>query len=120
MLRDLDLIAPMAAQGLARVYLSVTTLDADLARKLEPRASAPARRIEALRELVQAGVPTGVMIAPVIPQLTDRDLEAILEAAADAGVTRAGLDHAAAAARGRAALPRLAGDALRPIARRTS
>jgi DNA repair photolyase len=88
-LRDLDLIAPMAAQGLARVYVSVTTLDADLARKLEPRASAPARRIEALRALAQAGVPTGVMVAPVIPQLTDRDLEAILEAAAGAGVTRA-------------------------------
>ncbi len=89
-LRDLDLIAPMAAKGLARVYLSITTLDADLARKLEPRASAPARRVEALRELAAAGVPTGVMVAPVIPQLNDSDLEAILEAAAAAGARQAG------------------------------
>ena len=89
-LRDLDLIAPMAARGLARVYLSITTLDADLARKLEPRASAPARRVEALRGLAHAGVPTGVMVAPVIPQLNDRDLEAILEAAAGAGAREAG------------------------------
>jgi len=88
--RDLDLIAPMAAQGLARVCLSITTLDAGLARKLEPRASAPARRVEALRELSAAGVPAGVMVAPVIPQLTDRDLEAILEAAAGAGAQSAG------------------------------
>lgn len=88
--RDLDLIAPMAAQGLARVYLSVTTLDPDLARRLEPRASAPARRIAALRTLSAAGVPTGVMVAPVIPQLNDRDLEAILEAASAAGARSAG------------------------------
>ena len=88
--RDLDLIAPMAAAGLARVYLSITTLDADLARKLEPRASAPARRVQALRSLTGAGVPTGVMVAPVIPQLNDRDLEAILEAAAAAGARHAG------------------------------
>ena len=88
--RDLDLIAPMAAAGLARVYLSITTLDADLARKLEPRASAPARRVNALRALASAGVPTGVMVAPVIPQLNDRDLEAILESAAAAGATQAG------------------------------
>jgi len=88
--RDLDLIGPMAARGLARVYLSVTTLDPALARKLEPRASAPARRIEALRALTAAGVPTGVMVAPVIPQLNDRDLEAILEAAAGAGAREAG------------------------------
>ncbi|HQU49065.1 MAG TPA: PA0069 family radical SAM protein [Casimicrobiaceae bacterium] len=88
--RDLDLIAPMAAQGLARVYLSITSLDGTLARTLEPRASAPMRRFEALRELSAAGVPTGVMVAPVIPQLTDRDLEAILEAAAHAGARQAG------------------------------
>jgi len=89
-LRDLDLIAPMAAAGLARVYLSITTLDAELARTLEPRASAPARRLQALRALSGAGVPTGVMVAPVIPQLNDRDLEGILEGAADAGATQAG------------------------------
>ena len=88
--RDLDLIAPMASAGLARVYLSITTLDADLARRLEPRASAPARRLQALRALAGAGVPTGVMVAPVIPQLNDRDLEAILDAAADAGARQAG------------------------------
>ena len=88
--RDLDIIAPMAAAGMARVYLSVTTLDADLARKLEPRASAPARRLQAIRTLAAAGVPTGVMVAPVIPQLNDRDLEAILEAAAAAGAQGAG------------------------------
>ena len=88
--RDLDLIAPMAAAGLARVYLSITTLDAELARRLEPRASAPARRLQALRALSAAGVPTGVMVAPVIPQLNDRDLEAILESAAAAGAAQAG------------------------------
>jgi DNA repair photolyase len=88
--RDLDILAPMAAKGMARAYLSVTTLDADLARKLEPRASAPARRLQAVRALADAGVPTGVMVAPIIPQLNDRDLEAILEAAAAAGATGAG------------------------------
>jgi DNA repair photolyase len=82
--RDLDILAPMAAKRMARAYLSITTLDPDLARKLEPRASAPARRLQAIRALADAGVPTGVMVAPVIPQLNDRDLEAILEAAAQA------------------------------------
>ncbi|CAG0971880.1 hypothetical protein BURK1_01268 [Burkholderiales bacterium] len=89
-LRDLDLIAPMAAAGLARVYVSVTTLDAELARRLEPRAGAPWRRLEAMRALAGAGVPTGVMVAPLIPQLNDRDLESILEAAAAAGARQAG------------------------------
>ncbi|MCC7113363.1 MAG: PA0069 family radical SAM protein [Burkholderiales bacterium] len=89
-LRDLDLIAPMARRGLARVCLSVTTLDADLARRMEPRASAPARRIAALRELARSGVPAGVMVAPVIPQLNDREIESILEAAGAAGATSAG------------------------------
>ena len=88
--RDLDILAPMAAKGMARASLSVTTLDAELARKLEPRASAPARRLQAVRALADAGVPTGVMVAPIIPQLNDRDLEAILEAAAAAGATGAG------------------------------
>ncbi len=88
--RDLDIIAPMAARGMARVYLSVTTLDAALARRLEPRAASPRRRLQAIRALASAGVPTGVMIAPVIPQLNDRDLEAILAAAADAGASEAG------------------------------
>jgi DNA repair photolyase len=88
--RDLDLIAPMAAKGMARVYLSITTLDRTLARTLEPRAAAPQRRLQALATLARAGVPTGVMIAPLIPQLNDRDLEAILEAAAQAGAKHAG------------------------------
>jgi DNA repair photolyase len=88
--RDLDILAPMAAKRMARAYLSITTLDPDLARKLEPRASAPARRLQAIRALADAGVPTGVMVAPVIPQLNDRDLEAILEAAAQAGAQGAG------------------------------
>ena len=88
--RDLDILAPMARRGLAAVYLSVTTLDHQLARRMEPRTSAPARRIEAIRRLSEAGVPVGVMFAPVIPYLTDSALESVLEAAADAGATQAG------------------------------
>ena len=89
-LRDLDLLAPMAARGLVRVYISVTTLDHEIARHLEPRASSPARRIEAIGELSAAGVPTGVMVAPVIPFLTDDAMEQVLEAAAAAGASCAG------------------------------
>ena len=88
--RDLDILAPMAAKGMARVYLSVTTLDPELARRLEPRAASPRRRLQTIRTLASAGVPVGVMIAPVIPQLNDRDLEAILAAAAEAGAGEAG------------------------------
>ena len=88
--RDLDLIAPMAAKNMARVYVSITTLDARLARTLEPRAAAPHRRLQTLKTLADAGVPVGVLTAPVIPQLNDRDLEAILEAAARNGATDAG------------------------------
>jgi DNA repair photolyase len=88
--RDIDLIAPMAARRMARVYLSVTTLDRELARRMEPRASAPERRLEAVKRLADAGIPVGVMVAPVIPQLNDRDLEAILERAAGNGATSAG------------------------------
>jgi DNA repair photolyase len=88
--RDLDILAPMAAMGLAAIYVSVTTLDADLARRMEPRASAPARRIAAIRRLADAGVPVGVMVAPVVPFLTDAELETTLEAAAQAGATQAG------------------------------
>ncbi len=88
--RDLDLIAPMAAKNMARVFISITTLDHDLARKLEPRAAAPARRLAAMRTLSDAGVPVGVLAAPMIPQLNERDLEAILEAAAAHGATTAG------------------------------
>ena len=88
--RDLDILAPMAAKGMVRVYLSVTTLDPHLARRLEPRAASPRRRLQAIRTLASAGVPVGVMVAPVIPQLNDRDLEAILAAAANAGAVEAG------------------------------
>lgn len=88
--RDLDLLVPMAAKRLVGVFLSVTTLDKELARWLEPRASAPHRRIEALKTLSAAGVPTGVMFAPVIPALNDGEMEAVLEAAARAGARFAG------------------------------
>jgi DNA repair photolyase len=84
-LRDLDLLAPMARKNLVRVFVSVTTLDHDIARKMEPRASAPQRRIEAIRTLTAAGVPTGVMVAPIVPFLTDSGIEKALEAAAAAG-----------------------------------
>ena len=88
--RDLDLIAPMAAKNMARVYISITTLDKALACSLEPRAATPPRRLQAIKTLRDAGVPVGVLAAPVIPQLNDRDLEAILEAAAAQGARHAG------------------------------
>lgn len=87
--RDMDLLSPMAAKGLARVLMSVGTLDHSLARKMEPRANSPARRIEAIRRLSDAGVPVGVITSPVIPAINDKDMEAVLEAAADAGATYA-------------------------------
>ncbi|KJS38710.1 MAG: hypothetical protein VR70_09390 [Rhodospirillaceae bacterium BRH_c57] len=87
--RDADILGPMAAQGLASVALSVTTLDRDLARSLEPRASPPLARLKALRALADAGVPVAVMVAPVIPGLTDHELESILEAAHDHGARAA-------------------------------
>jgi len=89
-LRDLDILARMAERNLVRVALSVTTLDADLARIMEPRAPTPSRRLEALRQLSAAGVPTSVMVAPVIPAINDTDIERILDAAALAGVQGAG------------------------------
>jgi DNA repair photolyase len=88
--RDLDLLAPMARHDLARVAISVTTLDGDLARRLEPRAAAPHRRLQAIRQLSDAGVPTAVMVAPIIPALTDHEIERIMEAGAAAGATSAG------------------------------
>ncbi|MBV8603224.1 MAG: PA0069 family radical SAM protein [Pelomonas sp.] len=87
--RDLDLIAPLAAQGLCTVYVSITTLDNELARRLEPRAAAPARRLRTLRALAEAGVPTGVSVSPLIPFLNEPELERVLEAAAEAGARRA-------------------------------
>jgi DNA repair photolyase len=88
--RDLDLLAPMAALDLVRVAISVTTLDRKLARVMEPRAATPERRLDALRALSGAGVPTAVMFAPVIPGLNDHELEAVLERAAEAGAATAG------------------------------
>jgi DNA repair photolyase len=88
--RDIDLLSPMAESNLCKVYMSVTTMNAELAGKMEPRASAPARRLAALARLNAAGIPTGVLFAPVIPWLNDMDLEAVLEAAAGAGVESAG------------------------------
>jgi DNA repair photolyase len=87
--RDLDLIAPMAAQGLVSVYLSITTLDNDLARILEPRAAAPARRLRTIQALAEAGVPVGVSVSPIIPFINEPELERILEAAAAAGASSA-------------------------------
>jgi DNA repair photolyase len=89
-LRDLDLLAELAGQGLASVALSVTTLDAELKRRLEPRTASPQARLRTLKELSAAGVPSGVLVAPVIPALTDHEMEGILAAAAQAGVRWAG------------------------------
>ena len=88
--RDLDLLAPMAQKHLLQAFVSVTTLDSELARRMEPRAAAPRRRLQTIRALAAAGVPVGVMAAPVIPFLTDSELEPILEAAAQAGAQSAG------------------------------
>ncbi len=89
-LRDLDILARMAKRDLVKVAMSVTTLDAKLARVMEPRASTPARRLGALRELVKAGVPASALVAPVIPAINDAEIERILEAIAETGVRHAG------------------------------
>ncbi|PZQ80897.1 MAG: radical SAM protein [Ancylobacter novellus] len=89
-LRDLDILAPMASRGLVKVALSVTTLDHKLARIMEPRAATPQRRIDTIRQLSEAGVPTAVLVAPVVPAVTDAELERILDAAAAAGASEAG------------------------------
>jgi len=89
-LRDLDLLRPMAAAGLARVYISVTTLDVELKRTLEPRAASPVARLRAIATLAAAGIPVGVMAAPMIPAVNDAELESLLEAAAAAGAQSAG------------------------------
>jgi len=87
--RDLDLVAPMAADRLAAVYLSITSLDPALARILEPRAAAPHRRLRTVETLAKAGVPVGVSVSPVIPFINEPEIERILEAAANAGATSA-------------------------------
>jgi DNA repair photolyase len=88
--RDADLLAALAAHGAAAVFVSVTTLDSELARRLEPRAPSPTHRLDAISRLTAAGIPTGVMAAPVIPGLTDHELPAILDAARAAGAQFAG------------------------------
>ncbi len=88
--RDLDLLAPMAARRLVHVFLSITTLDAELARRLEPRTASPVAKLRTIRELTEAGVPVGVMVAPIIPGLTDHEVPHILKAAAEAGAMTAG------------------------------
>ena len=89
-LRDLDILRRMAERGLVKVALSVTTLDRDLARRMEPRASTPPRRIEAVRQLTDAGIRTGVIMAPIVPALNDSEIERVLETCRDAGAKEAG------------------------------
>ena len=84
-LRDIDVLHRMAERNLVRVCLSVTTLDGTLARRMEPRAAAPARRLDAIAQLARAGIPTGVLAAPMIPGLNDAEMERILEASSRAG-----------------------------------
>jgi DNA repair photolyase len=88
--RDIDILAPMAAKGLAKVALSITTLDGKLARLMEPRAATPLKRLDAIRALSRAGIPAAVMTAPLIPALNDMEMEKILAAAAEAGAKSAG------------------------------
>ena len=89
-LRDLDILGPMARDGLAKGAISVTTLDRGLSRDMEPRAAAPHRRLETIRQLTEAGLPVSVMMAPIIPALNDHEIEPLLEAAAAAGARGAG------------------------------
>jgi DNA repair photolyase len=88
--RDIDILSRMAERGLAKVALSVTTLDRMLARTMEPRAATPPKRLEAIRKLSEAGIPTAVMVAPIIPGLNDPEIEKILDAAKAAGASSAG------------------------------
>jgi DNA repair photolyase len=89
-LRDLDILSDMASMGLAKAALSITTLDRKLARAMEPRAGTPARRLQAIRGLAEAGIPAGVMFAPAIPALNDHEMEAVLAASKEAGARSAG------------------------------
>ena len=88
-LRDLDILGPMAADNLAKGAISITTMDRKLARQMEPRAAAPHKRLETIRRLAEAGIPTTAMMAPVIPGLTDHEIEPLLEAVAKAGAVNA-------------------------------
>lgn len=88
--RDIDILSRMAERGLAKVALSVTTLDRKLARTMEPRAATPTKRLETIKQLSEAGIPTSVMVAPIVPGLTDQELERILDSARAAGAREAG------------------------------
>ena len=88
--RDIDVLKELAAYEAAHVFVSITTLNADLAAKMEPRASRPSHRLRAIEMLAKAGIPVGVMVAPIIPGLNDREIPAILEAAREAGAGEAG------------------------------
>ena len=88
--RDIDLLAPLGRKNMTSVFFSITTLDPDLARRMEPRASTPAKRLEAMATISKAGIPTGVLASPIIPALNDDELERILEAAAAAGARTGG------------------------------
>jgi DNA repair photolyase len=88
--RDIDILARMAKKGLAKIAISVTTLDTKLAREMEPRAAAPAKRLETIRQLAEAGIPVSVLVAPIIPALNDPEIERILEACRSAGAGEAG------------------------------
>ena len=87
--RDVDLLAQLASQNLTSVVISLTTLDAEVKRTLEPRAASPQARLKVIRQLVEAGVPTGVLVAPVVPAITDHEMENLLEAAKEAGASSA-------------------------------
>src|SRR6185503_8533503 len=88
--RDIDVLGKLAAEHLVKVFVSVTTLDEELKRRMEPRAASPAARLAAIGKLAAAGIPTGVMYAPVVPAINDHELEAVLDASAAAGATTAG------------------------------
>ena len=88
--RDIDVLSELHRYRAARVDISITTLDADLARAMEPRAATPLKRLEAIRRLAHAGIPVGVMVAPILPGLTESEIPAIVQAAREAGATRAG------------------------------
>lgn len=88
--RDMDLLAPMASQNLAVVCITLTTLDHQLSRRLEPRAASPSRRLQTIHRLTEAGIPVAVNLAPIIPFITEQEMEKLLTAAAEAGATGAG------------------------------
>ena len=88
--RDIDVLARLAAERLVKVFVSVTTLDDELKRRMEPRAASPRARLAAIGKLAEAGIPVGVMYAPVVPAINDHELEAVLDASAAAGATTAG------------------------------